>query len=167
MRLKKRRSGTRGGRRFEIPAKDKLHDAVVRALLKDGWRIVSDSQTIKFNGRTLYLDIVAEKDGRRIVVEVKGAAFHEMAELEKAIGQYILYRFVLEKRHPDLTLFLAAPCGAFERIFGTSQNKESPQQATGYLNEWEFTFLCQGQAKRSKLRGIKPKEIEVATLTSR
>lgn len=104
-----------------MPAKDKLHDAAVRALLKDGWRIVSDSQTIKFNGRTLYLDIVAEKEGRRIVVEVKGDAFDEMAELEKAMGQYLLYRFVLARQYPDLTPFLAAPQGAFGRIFGTSQ----------------------------------------------
>lgn len=104
-----------------MPAKDKLHDAVVRALQKAGWTILSDETTIRFNGRALYLDIIAEKDGRRIAVEVKGAAFDEMAELEKAIGQFIIYRFVLERRYPDTTIFLATPQGAFEKVFGTTR----------------------------------------------
>lgn len=104
-----------------MPAKDELHDAVVRALLKAGWHLVADPPTINFNRRTLYLDIVAEKDGQRIVVEVKGAAFDEMSELEKAIGQYLLYCFVLARRQPDLTLFLATPQKAFQKIFGAAQ----------------------------------------------
>jgi len=55
---------------------------------------VSDQPTLRFNGRAIYIDVIAEKDGRRIAVEIKGTAFEEMAELEKAIGRYLLYRFV-------------------------------------------------------------------------
>lgn len=105
-----------------MPAKDKLHDAVVRALLKDGWRIVSESQTIKFNGRTLYLDIVAEKDTRRIVVEVKGASFFDMSQLERALGQFVIYRHVLNRDFTDIELYIAAPIDEIEKVFGKAQN---------------------------------------------
>jgi len=119
-----------------MPAKDQLHDAVVRALLKDGWTILSNQPTVRFNGRILYIDVVAEKEGRRIAVEIKGTAFEEMAELEKAIGQYILYRFVLAQSRRDITVFLAAPQKAFEKIFGAS-HKDGPALA----DELSLNFL--------------------------
>jgi len=131
-----------------MPAKDKLHEAVVRALLKDGWTI-APSQTIKFNGRTLYLDIVAEKKGRYIVVEVKGTAFDEMAELEKAIGQYLLYRFVLGRQRPVCTLFLAAPQKAFEEIFGANKT-DGPDFAA----QFDLNFLVFDPKKEEIIQWI-------------
>jgi len=56
------------------------------------------------------MPIAAEREGRRIAVEVKsflGAS--EMDDLENALGQYGVYRVILEKRDPDRVLYLAVP----------------------------------------------------------
>ena len=105
-----------------MPAKDELHDAVGRALEKAGWKIVSFPRTIKFNRRTLHLDIVAERDGQSIVVEVKGDSLAEMDVLERAVGQFLIYRHVLERDFPRMKVFLAAPADAVADIFGASHS---------------------------------------------
>ena len=92
-----------------------------RALEKAGWRIVSESQTITFNDRTLYLDIIAEKDGKRIAVEVKGASFSSMTQLERALGQFVIYRHVLNRDFADIELFIAAPAGEVRKVFDAAQ----------------------------------------------
>jgi hypothetical protein len=54
--------------------------------------------------------VAAEKAGQRIAVEVKsflGAS--PMHDLELALGQFLLYRSILEEQEPDRTLFLAIP----------------------------------------------------------
>jgi hypothetical protein len=56
------------------------------------------------------MPIGAEREGRRIAVEVNsflGAS--EMDDLENALGQYGVYRVILEKRDPDRRLYLAVP----------------------------------------------------------
>ena len=82
-----------------MPAKDIYHDNVKNALIKDGWTITSDPFIIQFKGIRLYADLeaekplAAEKEGRKIVVEIK--VFNTpspITELEKAIGQYGIYR---------------------------------------------------------------------------
>ncbi len=40
-----------------------------------------------------------------------------IAELEKAIGQHAIYRFALNEREPQRTLYLALPDLAFEKLF--------------------------------------------------
>ena len=54
--------------------------------------------------------VAAEKAGKRIAVEVKsflGAS--QMHDLEVALGQFLLYRSILEEQEPDRLLFLAIP----------------------------------------------------------
>ncbi len=54
--------------------------------------------------------IGAEKGMQKIAVEVKTfAGPSELADLEQALGQYVVYRTVLRKREPDRALFLAVP----------------------------------------------------------
>lgn len=117
-----------------MPAKDLLHDVVRRALEKAGWRIISESQTITFNDRTLYLDIIAEKDGKRIVVEVKGASFSSMTQLERALGQFVLYRHVLNRDFANIELFIAAPEGEVQKVFDASQKDGENLRASLDLN---------------------------------
>lgn len=57
-----------------MPARDLYHDAVIRALVADGWEITHDPLTLSFGGRDLYVDlgathvaIGAERIGRVIV----------------------------------------------------------------------------------------------------
>lgn len=62
--------------------------------------------------------VAAEKEGRKIAVEVKGfGGPSEMAELEKAVGQLTLYRAVLAQREPEYTLYLAVPEEVVKGVF--------------------------------------------------
>jgi hypothetical protein len=99
-----------------MSARDKYHNAVKNALVQDGWTITHDTYRIAICRRRGYIDLgaemplAAEKEGRRIAVEVKsflGAS--ELDDLENALGQYGVYHVVLAKRDPGRTLYLALP----------------------------------------------------------
>ena len=99
-----------------MPAKDTYHDAVRSALIKDGWTITDDPFRLVLGERDFYVDlgaervVAAEKAGRRITVEIKsflGAS--QIRDLELALGQFLLYRSILEEQDPDRVLFLAIP----------------------------------------------------------
>src|SRR5262245_11559911 len=95
-------------------AKDRIHDAVKSALVKDGWTITADPFVIEFADAVLKADmaaertIAAERESERIAVEVKSflspSPFHD---LEQALGQYELYRMFLRRIEPDRLVFLA------------------------------------------------------------
>jgi XisH protein len=97
-----------------MPAKDTYHEVVRNALVKDGWTITDDPFRLVWGKRDFYVDlgaervVAAEKAGKRIAVEVKsflGAS--PMHDLELALGQFLLYRCILEEQEPDRVLFLA------------------------------------------------------------
>lgn len=107
-----------------MPAKDKYHDAVRNALIKDGWTITHDPFYLQYGGSKMYVDlgaeklVAAEKEGRKIAVEIKGfGGASEMAELEQAVGQLTLYRIVLASREPDYVLYLAVPEEVVKDVF--------------------------------------------------
>ena len=113
-----------------MPAKDIYHNAVVQSLRADGWIITHDPLYIDYGGRNLFVDlgaereaIAAEKDGQKIAVEIKSfTGLSEMSDLEKAIGQYIVYHDVLAQVEPDRVLYLAVSedvaSGLFEEPLG-------------------------------------------------
>ena len=107
-----------------MPARDMYHDAVRNALVKDGWTITHDPLRLSWGGRDLYVDLgaerllAAEKDEQRIAVEVKSfVGASEMQDLERAIGQFVLYRAVLAEREPDRILYLAVPHFVLRDVF--------------------------------------------------
>lgn len=62
--------------------------------------------------------MAAEKGERRIAVEIKSfLGKSEVEDLEKALGQFILYRAILAVREPGRTLFLAVPDHVLQEIF--------------------------------------------------
>lgn len=107
-----------------MPAKDIFHNAVKRALEKDGWIITDDPLYLDFGGVELYIDlgaeklIIAEKDQQKIAVEVKsfisGSAIYEF---HNALGQFINYRTALSQKQPERILYLAVPLTTFETFF--------------------------------------------------
>lgn len=107
-----------------MPAKDMYHDAVKRALEKDGWVITHDPFIIEFKGLRLYADLgaeqvmSAEKAGRKIVIEIKvfGTA-SLVSELEKTVGQYGIYRTFLRRVNPEYELHLAIPERVYQAFF--------------------------------------------------
>lgn len=97
-----------------MPARDKFHDVVRNALIKDGWIITDDPLTLKFGRTELYVDLgakkvlAAEKEGKKIAVEIKSFLGRSIiAETQDAIGQFIMYREVLSDYESERTLFLA------------------------------------------------------------
>ena len=83
-----------------MPARDKYHNAVRNALIKDGWTITHDPLRLVWGKRDMYVDLGAkkllgaQKGERLIAVEIKSfAGASEMADLEKAVGQFSVYRF--------------------------------------------------------------------------
>ena len=114
-----------------MPQRDTYHDAVKSALIAEGWTITHDPLLLTFGRRNLYVDlgaeipIAAEKDGRIIAVEVKSfLGVSEMRELEQALGQFAIYRFLLSKKEPDRLLYLAVTEHAFESIFSEVEGRE-------------------------------------------
>jgi len=107
-----------------MPAKDIYHDCVRTALIKDGWTITHDPLRLIWGPKDMYVDLgaerllAAEKPGRRIAVEIKSfQGRSEMTELERAIGQYTVYRTVLDQQDPDRLLFLAVPAKVLVDVF--------------------------------------------------
>jgi hypothetical protein len=108
-----------------MPAKDKFHDLVVQALIDEGWTITNDPLHLMYGTQEFFVDlglerdaIAAEKEGRRIAVEIKGFLRRSaMDDLEKALGQYRLYYNVLHELEPDRVLYLAVPKRAYEEVF--------------------------------------------------
>lgn len=97
-----------------MPARDVYHSAVRTALVRDGWTITHDPYTLTFGRRDVFVDlgaekaIAAEKQGRRIAVEVKSfVGPSDVRDLEVAIGQYVFYRSLLARSDRDRVLFLA------------------------------------------------------------
>ena len=99
-----------------MPALDKAHQAAKNALIKDGWTVTSDPLRLRYAGVDLYIDlaaeqvIAAEKGKRKIAVEIKMfAGKSDMRDLHNAVGQFVVYRDVLQKIEPDREMFLAVP----------------------------------------------------------
>jgi hypothetical protein len=62
--------------------------------------------------------INAEKGTQKIVVEVKSfVGRSDVRDLEQALGQYILYRQVLNEMRIDRNLYLAISKPAFKSVF--------------------------------------------------
>lgn len=107
-----------------MPAKDIYHDTVKNALIKDGWTITDDPLILKWGSKTLLIDlgaeklIAAEKDNKKIAVEIKSfVGASQVNDLEKALGQYILYKDILAALESDQALYLAITNKAFTEIF--------------------------------------------------
>ena len=125
-----------------MPAKDIHHDAVKNALLTDGWTITHDPLRLTWGSKDMYVDLgaerllAAEKSDRRIAVEIKSfVGRSEMDDLEKALGQYVLYRAVLAEREPGRLLYLAIPADMldiFEQPLGKLLLKNNLAQVIGF-----------------------------------
>jgi len=107
-----------------MPAKDIYHATVKTALSKDGWTITHDPLVLRWGTTDVHVDLgaerllAAEKQGQKIAVEIKSfVSKSHVDELEKALGQYILYRNILEEKEPDRILYLAVHEEALQNIF--------------------------------------------------
>jgi hypothetical protein len=125
-----------------MPARDFFHDAVRNALTKDGWTITDDPYVIEYKEVKLFADLAAERtlaaqrDERRIVVEIKGFSGPSlMHELELALGQFEIYRAFLEEVAPERELYLAVN----ESIHKTFFSRAAIQLL---VQRFETSFSC-------------------------
>ena len=105
-----------------MPAKDIYHDAVKIALEKDGWTITKDPLVLQWGAKDLFVDLGAEKllaaQKNHEKIEIKSfVVSSQVNDLEKAVGQYIVYRNILEEIETDRVLYLAISQKAFRDIF--------------------------------------------------
>ena len=137
-----------------MPAKDIHHDLVHRLLVADGWRITHDPYRLVVGRKNLFVDLGAEKiiaadrDGKRIAVEVKSfEGPSEVHELEEALGQYLLYLPFLRAQEPERQLYMAIPGEVFHNLF------EEPI-GQGLLAEYSLRLLIFDPAKEEILQWI-------------
>jgi hypothetical protein len=107
-----------------MPALDLLHDPVKNALIKDGWTITDDPYIIEYAKTRVLADLgaertlAAERAGRKIVVEIKSfVGPSPMHDFEIALGQYQLYRGLLEVTAPERQLYLAISDEVYVNFF--------------------------------------------------
>lgn len=107
-----------------MPAKDFYHDTVKNALIKDGWTITNDPYILSIGKRDLFVDLgadkllSAEKGLKKIAVEIKSfISLSRVNDLEKALGQYILYYDIIQDLEPERLLYLAITESIFEEFF--------------------------------------------------
>lgn len=105
-------------------AKDRIHNAVKKALINDGWTITADPYEIEFKEVTLYIDlkadraIAAERDDEKIAVEIKSfLSLSQIHELQAALGQYQMYEAYLEEIAPERVLYLAISEQIWKTLF--------------------------------------------------
>ncbi|NEN99224.1 MAG: fatty-acid synthase [Moorea sp. SIO3I7] len=104
--------------------RDIYHNTVKRALQKDGWTITHDPFPLQIGNKRLSADlgaerlISAEKGVQKIVVEVKSfVGKSDVKDLEQALGQYILYRQVMDEMGVERRLYLAVSRLTFKNVF--------------------------------------------------
>jgi XisH protein len=90
-----------------MPLRDSTHPFIKQALIKEGWEITDYPYIIFYGERFLFIDLAAKlntpndnkgrfigarRGNRQIAVEIKEfRGKSAIADLEQAIGQYVLY----------------------------------------------------------------------------
>ena len=107
-----------------MSARDIYHNTVKTALEKDGWTITHDPFPLQIGKKRLSADlgaerlISAEKGVQKIVVEVKSfVGQSDVKDLEQALGQYVLYRQILNETGIEPDLYLAVSRLTFNSVF--------------------------------------------------
>ena len=107
-----------------MPARDIYPNTVKSALQKDGWTITHDPFPLQIGKKRLSADlgaerlISAEKGTQKIVVEVKSfVGRSDVKDLEQALGQYVLYRQILDETGIEHSLYLAVSRETFNSVF--------------------------------------------------
>jgi hypothetical protein len=97
---------------------------VKTALIKDGWLILADPYRIQYKDVDLYADlaaerpIAAEREGQKIVVEIKSFVGRSpMTDFHNAVGQYAVYRSLIQATEPTYQLYLTIDDITYENFF--------------------------------------------------
>ncbi|MDJ1170085.1 element excision factor XisH family protein [Roseofilum sp. BLCC_M154] len=106
-----------------MPRRDLYHDIVRNALIKEGWTITHDPLILGNLELRVYPDLGAEKKqsdrhSMTVAIEIKVfGSIGQISELEKAIGQYILYRSILHRSGSARQPYLAISSTIYQQLF--------------------------------------------------
>jgi hypothetical protein len=108
-----------------MPAKDVYHEAVKNALIKEGWTITADPYPLEYEDVELYPDLAVEKviseeqKQRKIIIEIKSFISSSlMKDFELALGQYILYRNLIQLAQDEYQeIYLAIKDEIYDTFF--------------------------------------------------
>jgi hypothetical protein len=107
-----------------MPAPDAIQGAVKNALIKEGWTITDDPFVIFYERLRLFADlgaerpIGAERAGQALVAEVKSFLDPSpINDFKLALGQYLMYRALLEVTAPERNLYLAISQDTYADFF--------------------------------------------------
>lgn len=107
-----------------MPARDKYHQQVKNALIKDGWTITHDPYIIDYEEITVYADlgaerlIAAERGMEKIAVEIKSFLKRSLVQdLKETLGQYELYLSFLEQIDHERRLYIGLPQETYDDFF--------------------------------------------------
>ena len=101
-----------------MPRRDLYHNVV-----KEGWSITHDPLILGDLELRVYPDLGAQKNivdrgVRTLAIEIKVfGTIRQLSELQKAIGQYILYRSILRRRQSTRLPYLAIPTDVYRSLF--------------------------------------------------
>ena len=113
-----------------MPALDQCHEHVVHALTKAGWKVEPKPYQLLIERRGVFIDLEISGNfaGEReqiLLVEVK--CFPDRTsttrDLYTAIGQYLVYRAMLELTGNSIPLYLSVPEDIFATLFDASITK--------------------------------------------
>jgi len=102
-----------------LPAKDRYHDTLKKALIKDQWLVTDEQVKLKVGDRRLWIDLEAEHRTERtlILVEVKEmVSASPVDDLADSVGQYLMYRVALENKSIEIPLYMAVSTTTFRGI---------------------------------------------------
>ncbi|MBL8163477.1 MAG: fatty-acid synthase [Anaerolineae bacterium] len=120
-----------------MPAEDRYHYTVKRALIKDGWRITREQVRISFEDKKLWVDMQAERaDAQQIIlIEVKELddVSSPIEALANALGKYLLYRMGLRNAESSIPLYMAITEAAYNGIMQSSIGQQAIQEFNLFL----------------------------------
>ena len=106
-------------------AKDLIHEAVRKALEREGWKVTGDPFSIILQEDETYfeVDLAAErKNGGQyaekiIAIEIKSFAGASMIHaFHEALGQFLNYRAAIEEQRLNRELFIAVSTDGWKRL---------------------------------------------------
>ena len=115
--------------------KDKFHEIVKKALIKEGWVITDDPYLVVTEEHSLEVDLGAEKllgaqkGSKKIAVEIKSfLGLSKLHDYYKALGQFNYYSVAIDIQEPERTLFLAVPLKIYKTFFQESITLKSVER---------------------------------------
>ena len=96
-----------------MPARDNIHFAILRALVKYGLSVMHDPLTLRFDAARVFVDVAGEFEVRQIAVEIKSfAGASAIHELECALGQMLTSKTASAMSETPREIFLPIPLAA-------------------------------------------------------